>query len=335
MAKTEDTPNAGSGRMPPAPRDTETKAVADIVGKHMKPEVVELKHGEESANVLVTASGLKIHGIKEFLEPYQTAPERRSGTAVMHYLSSLIDHAKRFQNDTSALFAVANRGSPKLVSVLDYHPAGPENDDAAFCRHRAQHDFPLSEEWLAWRKMNAEPMSQADFAAFLEDRISDVVVPDDALMGTIDARARGGDFGPKTALEILADYAALLGGNFATPSKLVELSRGLGVHASHQVKNAVNLDSGETQVQFVEEHADSQGLPIKVPNMFLIGIPVFRAGGFYRIAVRLRYRLGAGSITWFYQLYRHEVVFDAAFQEACELAKTETGLPLFYGLPEA
>lgn len=316
------------------PRDTETKAVADIVGKHLKPEVVELEHGSESAKVLIAASGLKIHNIKQFLEPYRDSPERRSGTARMHYLSSLIDHANRFKNDTSALFAVADRAAPRLYSVLDYHPEGPDNDDAAFGGHRGQHDFPLSEEWLAWRAQNGKTMTQADFAEFLEDRISDVIVPDGGLLGQIEQRDRGGDFGPKTALEILADYAALLGGNFASPSQLVGLSRGLAVHAAHQVKNAVNLQTGEMQVQYVEEHADAQGAPIKVPNLFLIAIPVFRAGDFYRIAVRLRYRLAGGGISWFYQLYRHDVVFDAAFQEACELAKQETGLPLFYGLPE-
>jgi hypothetical protein len=47
------------------------------------------------------------------------------------------------------------------------------------------------------------------------------------LLGSITAVATGGDFGEKTPREQLAYLAKLLGGEFATPNRLVELSRGL------------------------------------------------------------------------------------------------------------
>ena len=315
------------------PSESEARAVADVVSKHLEPRTVTVSDGDRCAQVLVTAEGLSVHPIKPYLDEYLDAPERRKGTAHLEYLRSLIDHAKRFADDDSALFAVSDRSAPKLICVLDYHRSGP-NASPRFGEHRADHAFPLSDEWKVWMAADKNKMGQQDFAEFLEDRICDVIVPDDELLGEVKQRDAGGDFGPKTAREMLADYAQLLGGRFATPSDLVTLSRGLSVHASHKVKNAVNLKTGEASIQYVEEHTDDQGQPIKVPNLFLIGIPVFRAGPLYRIAVRLRYRLGGAGISWFFELYRHDVVFDAALTESCEAAQKQTGLPLFYGRPE-
>lgn len=48
-----------------------------------------------------------------------------------------------------------------------------------------------------------------------------------------------------------------------------------------------------------------------------------------------RYRARSGAISWCYQLYRPEKVFEHAFDEACETAQAETDLPLFMGHPEA
>jgi len=64
------------------------------------------------------------------------------------------------------------------------------------------------------------------------------------------------------------------------------------------------------------------------------GIPVFVAGPLYCMAVRLRYRLRAGAIEWFFELYRSDLVFESAFKEACEEASNSTGVPLFLGSPE-
>jgi hypothetical protein len=100
------------------------------------------------------------------------------------------------------------------------------------------------------------------------------------------------------------------------------------------VKQAQNLSSGEAQISYVTQHTDDDGKPLKVPSLFLIHIPVFRAGAPYEIAVRLRYRLKEGRITWFYELYRADKVFDHAFNEACANAAASTGLPVIVGSPE-
>lgn len=296
--------------------------IADLVKNHIKPEIVTVKgqDGQPETQVLILPEGLRAQPVKPFLDDYRIRPERREGTAIMTTLASFIDHAKRFADNHSALFANNDRAAPSLTAMLDYNETGHAGAPR-FGKHRTHYKFPLSDEWKIWSAKNRTAMSQADFAEFIEDRLADIAAPPDAVNAPLDDAD-------------VKNFAELLGGNFAGPSKLVELSRGLAVHANEKVHNTVRLDSGETQVQYVSEHKDAGGGPIKVPNMFIIAVPVFNSGAIYRIAVRLRYRLKDGAVVWFYELYRPDRVFDHAFNQGCKLAATETGLPLFVGQPE-
>ncbi len=203
-----------------------------------------------------------------------------------------------------------------LVSVLDYHEGGPEGSPR-FGKHRGHYPFPVSDEWKAWTGSNgaAKAMSQEAFAEFIENRIVDIADPSTAGVG-VSAMADG------------------IGGTFAMPAKLLELSRGLQVNVGAAVKNAVNLGTGEAQINYVTTHADATGAALKVPTAFLIAIPVFVGGAPYQLAARLRYRVREGGITWFYELFRADAAFDHAVKEACTKAATDTGLPLFFGTPE-
>lgn len=296
---------------------TENGVIADIVARHVKPDLrtVTDPNDDVEAPLLILPAGLTAHSVKQHLDEYRTAPERRKGRANLGDIASFVAHAKRFADSGSALFANASPSSPTLTSVLDYHFDGADGMPR-FCEHRGVYAFPLSDEWQAWTSRNGKQMTQADFAAWVEDRITDVIDPAQAGEG-----ARG--------------FAEAAGVSFASPSKVLELSRGLSVRATQRVQNATNTTTGEASIVFVSTHEAEQGGPLKVPGAFLIGIPVFRGEGPYQIAVRLRYRVRDGSISWFCEMYRADRVFDFAFREACELARTQTGLPLFVGTPEA
>jgi len=304
--------------------------------------------------LLLTPSrdGVKVSGLRDLAAPYRDHPERRIGTAVMLDLTSFLAHVNRFKTPSSAIFANDDPEEPSLTAVLDYHdPLAPymgahegEDDGAmikatvrptplpAFCQHRTHYRFPLSEEWIAWVKTDGSVMAQAEFAAFLEDRIGDVIVPPDTRSGDASSTAENT---PPPSGGSMVDLGRLLGGNFAGPSKLLELSRGLQLHQRERVKGAVNLSTGEVDVVYESTHQDDKGGVLKVPNLFLIAIPVFRSGPLYQIAVRLRYRLKEGTVSWHYQLYRADKVFNHAFREATERAQMETSLPVFVGKPEA
>lgn len=295
----------------------EAQAVADIVRKHIAPHVVELTDGELSTKVLVLPNGhgLTAHSVREFLDEVRQRPERREGTAKLVELASFIDHVNRFKDADSAIFAVPDPKKPELAAVLDYHRAG--TGDPRFGRHRALYTFPISDEWKAWTGANGNPMDQATFAGWLEDRIIDVA-------------------DPGAAFSSAKKFAEALNiPSFASPAKLLSLSRGLSVNVEEKATNRIDPATGETTIFFSAEHKDDGGAPLAVPRAFLVQIPVFRGGTAYQLAVRLKYRVGGGRIAWSYEMHAADKALDDAFREACELAQEKTSLPLFYGTPEA
>lgn len=270
-------------------------------------------------------------------ETFRTGPRRFTGTASTHDLDSFVAHVNRFKDSDSALWCDVNMSEPSLQAVLDYHEASNrppidvthgegEADHALieigepkprFGEHRTLYKFPLSPEWQAWTGANKKPMSQSDFAAFLEDRILDV----------IDRQAS--DLSPR-----MQDMAKLLGGNFASPGRLIDLSRGMVVHSNERMKQAINLDTGESSIQYEVSNTDADNKPLKVPNLFLIAIPIWRSGAAYVLPVRLRYRAREGAVHWHYEIAYMQESFEAAVKDAAAKAQAETGLPLFYGRPE-
>ncbi|MBY0432293.1 MAG: YfdQ family protein, partial [Rhodospirillales bacterium] len=292
--------------------------------------------------------GIAIRGVKGLLDPYRDRPERRAGTATMHDLLSFIRHVNRFKDQDSAVFAAFHPAMPFLRAVLDYHESESEegrepeigNEPASnpksvflsaptfsleskseearaaaqprFGAHRTEYHFPLSDEWLAWVGSNSKPMSQVDFAAFIEDRILDVYDPPAGLLDLSQPVEHEAD-------QDLRAMAAKIGGTFASAAKLLELSRGMEVYAAAKLKESTVLQSGERRLVFEEEHRDADGRPITVPGLFLIAIPVFRSEGLFRLPVRLRYRAKSGGLVWWYELYKPEKVFESAFRKAAEL----------------
>lgn len=244
--------------------------------------------------------------------------------------------------------------TPSFTAVLDYHEAvnmAPDEHGAVerlpsealprFGKHRASYAFPLSDEFMAWMEANGQPMGQGDFAAFLEERALDIEPPpvtDGFFTGQAPAPAYDAPEADRRRyefMELLRTMTARLGGKWAGPERMMELSRGLKVNESNRVEAKANVSSGAGGIVFMSEHTDEKGELLEVPNLFLISIPIFKNGPRYLMPVRLRYRVAGGRVLWFYDTYRHDKTFDAAFDEACTRVRGETGLPLLVGTPEA
>lgn len=294
--------------------NTEAGAVADIVAEHLKATLLDV-HAPDgaSAPVLILPTELRPTSIKEYVDEYRTEPERRRGTATLFDLDSLIAHVVRFSDEDSMLFADPNEKAPVLLAVLDYHRGGAGKP--RFGQHRARYAFPLSNEWQKWIGQSGVVMTQQPFAEWIENRLADFAPPDAGGAG-------------------VQSFVDQIGGTFASPSRLLELAHNLTIRVGSKIHQAHNIGSGETQFTYVTEHQDESGAPLRVPSAFLLAIPVFRGGARYQIPARLRHRVKEGSVTWFFELYRTDVVFDHAFKEACERAHKETERPLLYGTPE-
>jgi hypothetical protein len=320
------------------PTRTDNDVVAELAQKAGgKAEVIFVTvpngTGVVSVPLLVRPIGngqIAVESLRSRIDEWRTAPERKRGTAHLVDLDSFIAHVERNKDAHSALFALPDENHPTLTAVFNYNEENTLTYDASkpdgartsrleggprFGDHRAVYDFPVSEEWEAWHENDGQAMTQEVFAVFLEDRLVDVA-------------------DPRSAMESALQFAEKLGVSFATPQKLLELSRGLSIRIGQKVRQNVKLQSGEGQMQFSEEHTDEAGAPISIPGAFLIQVPVFKSGAQYQIPVRLRYRVQGGSVSWSFDLYRADRVFDHAFDEACTTANENTELPLFRGSPE-
>lgn len=100
-------------------------------------------------------------------------------------------------------------------------------------------------------------------------------------------------------------------------ARLLELSRGLSVRVDSKVTQHINPSTGEAQLAYEETHGAKDGGVLKVPDGFVIAIPVFRGGPLYPMVCRLRYRVqrSEGRVTWAIALHRADKVFEHAFSE--------------------
>jgi len=309
----------------------ESDAVGKLAGLGAKAagvEIVTLDRGEDYAGVnpglprtipvgIVHGDKPELRGVSDLYEHWRFAPDRRRGTVRADTLGSFIDLTTYLADGDSVVFAETSWTKPAFTTVIDYHGAPDDSGApglvAAFGKFRVRYAFPLSEEWTAWVAGNGRPMGQADFAAFLEDRMAELSSPTEA--------------------EVI-DLERTFGARVATPAELLKLSRGLSVAVGGRVKQAVNLASGEGQIVFEETHSDEDSKPLRVPGLFILQIAPFFMGDPIRLPVRLRYRVADGKVTWFYQLYRPDLHVTDHVRAALDKVRAETELRCFEGAPE-
>lgn len=298
-----------------APSDS-AAVIAAMEALHGADTVKLTRGGGEAATALVLPKGMEVRSIKPLLDEYLLKPDRRRGTAKLGDATSFVAHLKRFASRETAVFINPDRAQPTFTAVFDYHPAGG-GSSADWLQHRGVYAPALSDRWRAWLACNGKAMPQADFAAFIEEHVTDLIVPnlDDPDLKT---------------------FANLVGGRFAEPSDLVQLSRGLELNVETVVKNAVTLGTGEISIIYDEVHRDGRtGAPISIANLFQICIPVFYAGTLYKVPARLRYRNAGGKLLWSYLLVQPELAFDDAIAGVKKLIEDDTDVDVFLGSPEA
>ncbi|MFD1913830.1 DUF2303 family protein [Halodurantibacterium flavum] len=291
---------------------------------------------------LITAlpDGMRVHDFSDKWRAAEEAlqPFRRKGTAVLQDLDSFIAWANRFKGETSAIFAeIASGGTPGLLCISDYLGHGAPVIDAesrdptaSHCLHKARYGFPISDEWKIWNGISGKPLSKNEFGEFIEANAKDLLDPTPALL---DRKGSSQKVEPWEARMI--EVAAQLQGRFGQYAALVQLSREFQVNETSNLSVSTNRDTGEQSIQFVDQHAAPDGQPIRIPNLFMIAIPVLDRGALYRLPVRFRYRKSGADIRFIIQIHNPDIALRDALDEAIARAGAETGLPVFFGKPEA
>lgn len=297
--------------------------LVDKVLENVAPQELTIKDGNTQATVLFVPNGMSVESAKKYINEFRKNPERRVGVHIASRLPSFVDLTKRFIEDNpekgeAVIFGECevsgNSIKANLTTILDFHPANPNNEDARNRGHKISYNFPISVQFKPWLEKNAKGMSQEDFALFLEEHLPEIVIATDEEKASING----------------------LKPNFGEPLRILELSRDLVIYSSEEVVQTFKPSSGEREIKFSVTHKTGEaknatGTVANIPDFFVVRSPIFAGGADERILVRLRYRKVDGAVVWFYELYRLDKILNLAFDEAVKVVREQTKLPLYVG----
>lgn len=297
-------------------------------------ETFEAHDGTE-VQVLIARQGISAATIQGNLDTFAAIPRSRAGKVRAFDLDSFAALILRDYDAGSIVMADVSGQGVTFEACLDYHhaiaapaptaeikgpfamvQASPTRSGQRHGREVVFYDPSLSDEWKAWLDQSGKEMSQGAFAQWIEDHLPDIADPRH-LRDSPDCTAA--KFGAVYGF----DAAALYG--YATPERMVELSRGLEIRSGEAVKNFVKLESGETSITYEQTHTGADGKPLSVPSRFLLAISVFDREAVYLIPCKLAYRKAGANVAWKFEMYRPDRFKDDAIKGmVADLAKRLT-----------
>lgn len=232
-------------------------------------------------------------------EKLQMTPRRKRAKVRLHDDESFIDYVKRHGTLAySTVWCEADyvAGKVGFTAIVNDHG---EEEDPHWRDHTATYTPTFSAEWRDWIGSNKKPFTQADFAAFIEDKLKDI------------ASAEG----------------------LPTGAQMLEMALSFEANQDMRFKSALRLQNGGVQMSFVQDDDDQTLAKMQLFERFAIGISVFWSGDPYRIDARLRYRVREGKLTFWYELVRQDKVLESAAETLVEKIRAKTGSPFFFGEP--
>ncbi len=165
-----------------------------------------------------------------------------------------------------------------------------------FCSHRAVYAPPYSEEWKRWKEASGRRMKQVEFAYFIEENASDVFDP--------------------------------------TAAQMIEISQSIKASKKGEFLEDRRLSDGSVQLTYNEEVETHTGRNnLKVPESFMLGLPVFFNGVKYEVEAKLRVRIDKGQLMLWFDLHRAEYVEQDAFAGIVRQITDGCGSDVFLGRP--
>lgn len=162
--------------------------------------------------------------------------------------------------------------------------------------HRCHYQAEYTPEFSKWIGNDKKQFDQTGFAEFIEDNFVDIAEP---------------------AAQMLLDVATTI------QSK-----------TDINFSSAKRLQNGQVQMQYTENIDARAGVngALEIPKEFMLGLRIFKNGGGYKIKARLKYRLHAGSIKFWYELDRVERSIEDAFGGYIEQVREASGYVVLLGV---
>lgn len=302
--------------------------VLPAVQEVMKPIMFAPMPPEDGMAFIAVPKDFRLEGITALIDAHEKtlpSPTRRRGTyqaadvvSLIAWLTANAPGAPVFAEGLEKITGAWRKPGLALIGIGNY--SGKSSAD--WHDFSGRYDFPVSEAWIAWAGVHAVWKKQGEFAEFIEDRLYDLSQP-----------KSNEKLSEQVERFLEHTKAEGKGSGWATPSALVELSRGLKLTVNSEVEQKVNLQSGEVTLAYSEEHKGQGGRPVKVPAMFFIRIPVFFGTPDVLIGVRLRYRKDGPQVQFQATLFAPDLIVEAAFMQVCGEIRTAK-FPLYLGSPD-
>lgn len=195
------------------------------------------------------------------------------------------------QNTPGTGYIYADTDTRSITAVFNDQKAA----FAGWKDHRAQYKAEYTPEFSKWLKHNGQAFTQTEFAEFIEDNFVD------------------------------------LHGEFA--STLLEVATTLQAKTDINFSSAKRLQNGQAQLNYTETIDARAGVngALEIPKEFTLGLRIFKNGEGYKIKARLKYRLHAGGVKFYYELDRPERSVEDAFSGYIAQLQEQSGYTVLLG----
>ncbi|GAA3717973.1 DUF2303 family protein [Streptomyces tremellae] len=225
-------------------------------------------------------------------DEYRNAPARKTGTTIVRDAGSWLAYYEKHHDQQSEVYRDVE--ALNITAVLDAHTG----DAPRFGRHRVTLALRTTKSWQAWAQRDGKWMDQEQFAAFLEERLPDLVTPDAATM--------------------------------------LEIAQSIQGSTKAQFQSGTRLATGERKFSYVEDTTAKAGArgELTIPEVFTLGVIPFEGADRYSMTARFRYRIErGGELRLGYHLEQPEDRLAAAFAEVADTIANAIDEPVMNGTP--
>ncbi|MCG8991789.1 YfdQ family protein [Laribacter hongkongensis] len=254
-----------------------------------------------SIPVLMIPEGYKAEVLKDLqihIEKHLPVPLRKRGGVVLHDANSFVNYINTHKIDgITSIYCDADYQQSKVDLIAIFNDNG--TNQTGWRDHTAAYSPIQSVEWARWTKKNRSTFTQVEFALFIEDNLQDIASVEGMPTGT----------------------------------QMLEMAMNLEANQDSRFKSNIRLQSGGTELAFVQKEDDATLEKMRLFERFSIGIPPFFNGSSFRIDARLRYRVRDGKLTFWFELIREDKVLQAAAEEEISKIAEATTLTVLHGNP--
>jgi uncharacterized protein YfdQ (DUF2303 family) len=233
----------------------------------------------------------EVEGVAEFYPPnrIQRNPQFQDAKSFCAYVN-------RFKAmERSLIFADISADVATFTAIMDYPSLEWVEERGDHCARFITRE---TDQWKVWKAANRKPMSQIDFATWLEDNLKLIVSPPGA--------------------------------------ELLELVKNLHSHQTASFTGALRLQTGAYSVNY-EESIDVRGTikggSLELPKEITGGFALFEGCELYGVNARLKTRIQDRKLVLFFETISLPQLVRESLSAIVAQVEAETKLPVLLGAP--